>query len=262
MSSVQIIALTGKARSGKDTAASILRNYMQAHTDSVDEFNECYVLGLEAFAAPIKSMVAMLLDFFGLGSVMNPEQLVPYIDGDKKEQVIEAVGASPRKLMQTLGTDWGRNMIDPNLWLNSMTARLKGYDEMQNHGYAGAVVVITDCRFDNEADCVHANGGIVVQIVRDEVPDQVGEEDHPSEAGLSKDKVDIVVYNNATVDALATDLIAALEKYLPPIVEREESEDEIPAELVDWFSDALGVDDADNDEEEGDAVEERSAART
>jgi hypothetical protein len=243
MSDMTIIALTGKARSGKDTAALVIREYLDQYHDNTEEFTDCYVLGLEAFAAPIKSMVAMLLDYFGLGSVMRQDILAPYIDGDKKEEVIPEIGASPRKLMQTLGTDWGRNCIDKSLWLNSMRARIKGYTDVANFGYRGAIVVVTDCRFDNEAELIKELGGLVVRVVRDETP-EVGEDSHPSEAGVSDELVGLTVHNNGTVEEFRAALIKALGDLLPAIPEVRVEEE------------AATIEDEDND------VEERSAART
>ena len=127
---VRIIGICGPARVGKDTlAANITETIM--HTMNPDYSD--YILAQESFASPIKSMVAMLLDFFGLGSIMNAPTLEPYLEGDKKEEMIESIGASPRKLLQTLGTDWGRDIIDENLWLNSMRHRIEQYGEAEKH---------------------------------------------------------------------------------------------------------------------------------
>lgn len=249
MDKITVIGLTGKARSGKDTAAEAIRDRLNEYNDTVAEFTEVYVVGYEAFAAPLKSMVAMLLDFFGKGSIMAPAELYPYIDGDKKEEEIEGIGASPRKLMQTLGTNWGRDLINKDLWLNCLRERVNAYNDLVEHGYKGAVVVIPDCRFDNEAELIRELGGKVVQIVRDEAPEKVGEEGHASEAGVSPHLVDLTVANNGTVEEFQAALIEALGDTLPdvPVV------DDLP-----W--DELEAENAEAEEEATDAVEERSEA--
>lgn len=261
MNNTTIIALTGKARSGKDTAAITIHNYLEQYHERVVDFSEAYVLGLESFAAPLKSMIAMLLDFFNMGSVMDKETLYPYLDGDKKEEVIEAIGASPRKMLQTLGTDWGRKLINEDIWLNCMKARVVGYEDLVSHGYKGSIVVITDCRFDNEAKLIRELGGTVVQVVRDGVPEQVGEEGHPSEAGVSPDLIDRTVHNNGTVEEFQAALIEALGDLLPAMPEpRPEAEE--PEGFDEFFAALEQLQDESTDEEEVDAVEERSEART
>lgn len=254
MDKVTIIALTGKARSGKDTAANIIRNYLDNHNDLVD-FNKVRVYGFEAFAAPLKSMIAMLLDFFGLGSVMQPETLYPYIDGDQKEEVIEAIGASPRGMLQTLGTNWGRQMVNGNIWLNCMRTRLEAYPAVVDMGYGGAVIVVTDCRFDNEAELIHELGGKVVRIQRDNVPEQVGEADHPSENGVAPHLIDITVDNNGTVEEFQDALIKALGDLLPEMPEDDQFD--LPWDEPER-DDTITIE----TEEASDADEERSEAHS
>jgi len=225
---VKLIGLTGAARSGKDTAAKIIRDHMIDYCDAEPDFSKHIVLALEAFAAPLKSMLAMLLDFFGRGNIMQPETLAPYLDGDRKEEVLEEIGVSCRSMLQTLGTDWGREKVHRDLWLNCMKKRIEAYTDVCNLGYSHALVVITDVRFDNEAKLVKELGGVVVQVCRDTVP-EVGDEDHPSEAGVSPHLIDMTVKNNGTVEEFGEALKEALGDLLPPIPEykyEEEPEDE------------------------------------
>jgi len=211
---IKIIGLTGKARSGKDTAARCIHQHILNHTATVD-FEYSYALGLEAFAAPLKSMVAMLLDFFGKGEIMNPATLQPYIDGELKEELIPEIGASPRKLLQTLGTEWGRQTIKDDIWIACMLERIKKYSMILDHGFAGVIIVITDVRFDNEATALKELGATLVEIKRDDVPDVVGDAPHGSEAGVSVDMIDRVVYNNGTLEEFAYELVDKLSGVLP-----------------------------------------------
>jgi hypothetical protein len=57
--------------------------------------------------------------------------------------------------MQTLGTEWGRDLIGPDLWVRAWKAALPAGD-----------VTVDDCRFPNEVVAVEAEGGIVVRIER------------------------------------------------------------------------------------------------
>ena len=217
--SIQVIGICGKARAGKDTAAMAIADHIVAHAESVD-FDESYVVGIEAFAGPIKSMVAMLLDFFGKGSVMEPGELYPYIQGDLKEEVIPEIGASPRTLMQTIGTEWGRGLINDNIWINSMRARYEKYKMMADHGYKGIYILMTDVRFENEAKAIKDLGGIILRIDRDPIDGLDAESDaHASELGVPNDLVDYVVNNNEDIDKLKASVLYELALRLPVIEE-------------------------------------------
>jgi hypothetical protein len=184
-----------------------------------------YVVAKESFAAPIKSMVAMLLDFFGYGSIMNPSELKPYLEGDRKEDYLEKIGASPRELMQTLGTDWGRKIINENLWLDSMRERVGQYEEAEKHGHAGAFVFITDVRFDNEAEMIRELGGTIVHVSSTRLDGQLvaphssrldGQlvAPHSSEAGVGAKLVDTHLINNGTLEEFYTTTATYLENYV------------------------------------------------
>lgn len=130
-----IIALTGYAGSGKSTAAKILV--------------EQHGFTLVKFAGPLKAMMRCL----GLGD--------REIEGDLKEHPHDVLcGKSPRHAMQTIGTEWGRNLIGSELWVNvAMEAAWKVLDQ-------GGRVVIDDCRFLNEAAAIKQAGGTVIRINR------------------------------------------------------------------------------------------------
>ena len=131
---MKLIGLIGRARSGKDTVAQYLA--MQHKFTQV------------AFADPMKEMLEAA---FGN---------INFRDGDR-EQLIDWLGKSPRQLMQTLGTEWGRNTIHPDLW-TLITERkvLKAIDFNWS-------MVISDVRFHNEADMILKHGGELWQIQRD-----------------------------------------------------------------------------------------------
>lgn len=83
------------------------------------------------------------------------------IEGDLKEKPHPVLcGKSPRHAMQTLGTDWGRDRIGRDLWVNAgIEATHRALDQ-------GGSVVIDDCRFENEGEAVRALGGEIIQIRR------------------------------------------------------------------------------------------------
>jgi hypothetical protein len=102
-----------------------------------------------SFADPLYDMV---LAGFGIdGRSMTTEQ---------KEEMIPWLGVSFRYLMQTLGTEWGRNTINQEVWLRIMARKLIAAQR------AGQSVVIDDARFPNEVKLVQDMGGLVVHMSR------------------------------------------------------------------------------------------------
>jgi len=70
-------------------------------------------------------------------------------DPDYKESAVGSLGCTIRYLMQTLGTEWGRDMIHKDLWSTLLIKQLKQYkEEGVTH------VFIEDCRFLSELECL------------------------------------------------------------------------------------------------------------
>lgn len=168
-----LIGLTGLARAGKDTTANII----QKHTNAA----------LYAFAQPIKEACKVLFDW--------QDQ---HVHGELKEVVDPHFGVSPRKAMQTLGTEWGRGLINSELWLLRAQKQVDSNERL----------IITDVRFNNEAEFIRNNGGIVIEIRRDNTQ-QVRV--HCSEYGISPSLVDHVIDNNGSIEQLRSRVSGLLE---------------------------------------------------
>lgn len=167
---INLIGITGYAGSGKTTAAKYL---VEAHGFT-----------LVKFAGPLKSMIRCL----GLGD--------REIEGDLKE-VPNAIlgGKTPRHAMQTLGSEWGRNLIHSNLWVN---AAMEMACDVLDHG---GRVVIDDLRFENEATAIERHGGVLVRVSRLGVGPVNA---HESESGLIA--VRHIVHNNWSEDMFRENL--------------------------------------------------------
>lgn len=170
-----IIGLTGYAGSGKSTAAKHL----------VEKHGFTQV----KFAGPLKQMMRCL----GLGD--------REIEGDLKEVPHPVLNyKTPRYAMQTLGTEWGRELIGQNLWVNV------GVESTHQALGEGSQVVIDDCRFPNEAAAIKELGGVIIKINRPGV--------EPVNAHASESQelpVDWEVYNVGTPEALGRAIDSTLE---------------------------------------------------
>lgn len=163
---MSIIAFTGYAGAGKTTAANILIENGWARGK---------------FAAPLKAMMRSLLRDQGA----TPADIERMIEGDLKEIPSDLLnGKSPRHAMQTLGTEWGRNCIHEDLWVD---AAMRG---------ALRPTVFDDCRFPNEAAAIRAAGGAIIEIQRPSVGPVNG---HVSE---KLPEPDWVLYNQGNLETL------------------------------------------------------------
>lgn len=173
---MKIIGITGPARSGKDTlAGEILRLAVNGERMS--------------FAAPIRSFVAGLLNVTVAELEDGPIKEAPQADfGDK----------SPRQMMQTLGTEWGRELIDPNLWITVARRRLERFAAMHPR-LRPDVVVFSDVRFENEAAMIRKLGGRIIHISR---RDASSVNAHASEFGIAHASCDLFVDNDGDISDL------------------------------------------------------------
>lgn len=128
-----LIALTGPAGCGKSTAADYL---IMSHG-----------FVRVKFAGPLKAMLRAV----GMGDAE--------IEGDLKERPHPLLcGKTPRYAMQTLGSEWGRDIIGPDFWIGLWDRTVC---DVLDHG---GKVVVDDCRFENEAGAVRRLGGTIVRL--------------------------------------------------------------------------------------------------
>jgi hypothetical protein len=152
----RLVGLIGRKGSGKDTAAAVL-------------LDEGYVN--VKFAGALKDMIRCVLAYQGV----DADTIERMIEGDLKEVPTEYLaGKTPRYAMQTLGTEWGRKLIDEGFWVGATMRRVKTLLGI------GHRVVVTDVRFPNEDDEIVDAGGVSVGIQADWTKAVEGE--HESEA--------------------------------------------------------------------------------
>lgn len=158
-SKMRLIGIAGPARAGKDTLASYLLDNLS------DDWTR------SSFADPLKAMLSVI----GVDC-----------SDDAKAVVDDAFGVTPRHMMQTLGTEWGRHMIDGDIWVKAF-ARLN----------AGKCVIVPDVRFDNEAELVREHGVLIHLVGRGGIKGN-----HVSENAIAFKPGDIVIDNSRDLDWL------------------------------------------------------------
>jgi hypothetical protein len=165
------IALTGLAGSGKSTAA---RHLVEWH-----KFQRI------SYAAPIKRMMRCLLIEAGAGFL----EAVEMVDGALKELPTPYLaGHSTRFGLQQLGTEYGREIISPDIWRRILLRKVAA---------AEGPVVVEDLRMADEAEDLRLAGFTLVRITR---PGSGTTSAHSSEAGDFE--VDVTLENDGPYDDL------------------------------------------------------------
>lgn len=88
-----------------------------------------------------------------------------------------------REYLQWYGTEAHRKVFGDNFWT-----------EQVDLNHIGRLVMVTDCRFPNEAEAVRAAGGFVVQVKGPPEVENTGD-GHASEQPLPFDLVDFLILN-------------------------------------------------------------------
>jgi hypothetical protein len=164
-----IIGFSGRKQSGKSSASAHL-----THNGFIQL----------SFADTLKDMLRVLLHQLGFSSYSIETLLTK-----DKEVVIKCLGKSPRQLMQSLGTDWGRDRVIDDLWLQATRHKI---GEMRP-----LPLVFDDVRFDNEARLIRELGGLIINIDRNNGHDYF--DNHPSELPIILEVGDINIFNDGTL---------------------------------------------------------------
>ena len=139
MRDIKIICLFGNKGVGKSTVAKKL--------------GEIKGWKWISFASPMRDMME---------AAFGPEYGNRF--ADKECPRPELGGKSIRHAMMTLGTEWGRDMIDENIWVNSLLYRIENSSQKY--------FVIDDLRMPNEYDRMLAKGATFVRLRRNEADER------------------------------------------------------------------------------------------
>lgn len=177
---MRLVGITGRAGAGKSFVAARLTDYE-----------------LASFATPLKVMAAQFL----IQNYDYSKQDVLFFMNNKQRKMPE-LGVTMRHLLQTLGTEWGRKLIDPFIWVNIAADRIAEALDEDN-------VVVDDVRFEAEATMIRGFGGLIIHVL-----DGVERFDnHESEAGIALAKRDVVIVNDGTELELMTKVNAEIDQF-------------------------------------------------
>jgi hypothetical protein len=129
-------------------------------------------------------------------------------DRETKELPHPVFGVSPRRMAQTLGTEWMRNSVVSDGWLRladefiKVQKALAAFDDVPVSG-----IVIPDIRFENEAEWLRNKGGALWHVARD--VEMV--ESHVSESGVNAVETDKVLDNFGSIADLYEQVLMIME---------------------------------------------------
>lgn len=184
-----LVGLMGRAGSGKDTFADMLEASLALHSSNVNRF---------AFADPLYAAMDAMFPphlFYGHDYLRSWKYVSRH---DKEEYVLPGVEKTPRQILQTLGTEWGRHVINQDLWTNLAYQNIDRSDKQ--------IHVITDLRFENEVLFVKNFGlyanqhSLIVHITRP------SGDDTPHSSHASEQRLDITADTVITNDSSLMEL--------------------------------------------------------
>lgn len=237
-----IIGISGKLSSGKDLTGKIIQALVDKPTcfdnmDIITEENINYKVWdkpgfvTKRFADTLKDFICMLLGctrekledrkfkegilpeewwYYKLGNgTILPRGYYPNEEDNRMCEQRYLVKTTPRLLLQLMGTECGRKILHPNIWINSV---MSNYKKMRYTGYGDTTSahvkmrypnwVITDMRFPNELKAVQNKKGITIRINRNLCNTDQFKDEHPSETALDNAIFKYTINNNGTIKEL------------------------------------------------------------
>lgn len=207
-----LIGFNGKAGAGKDTAAAFLKEMINYPTyalatplkeiaSNIFGFDDRHLNGelkevVSTFSStnfksllltPLKSHARELIpDHLTDEDICNyfyREVALPHLIGENEPTESVTLRASPRQILQKIGTDFAKKHIHRDLWIKIAEQRFQEQGSL----------IITDVRFDEEAEWIKSFNGYIIEIVTSE---NKKVSNHVSENGISRDLIDVSVQND------------------------------------------------------------------
>lgn len=122
------------------------------------------------------------------------------VDLPTSENLLFGVYASPRELLQWVGTELGRELVDKDIWLKLLMQSINNEDYLD-------VAIVTDVRFENEASLLvnsskEENGinSCVVEITRGNNSLETAFTSHKSENPLPRKYIKSTICNEGSLE--------------------------------------------------------------
>lgn len=170
----KIIILTGKAQSGKNLSANIIKQYLEKQKKKTV---------IIAYAKYLKDYAKEIENWNGREAT------------------------KPRELLQQLGVELIKNKIDKNMLINRIKEDIKVYE------YFFDTIIISDARFKEEIENIKTNNTVVIKIEGKENKLTDEQKKHITETALDDYKnYDYIIENNSTKKELKKQIKKIMEE--------------------------------------------------
>lgn len=192
-----LICLSGVSRSGKDTLADVLvkdfKYVKMAFADGLrDLCSSVFDMPLNQFLDADKKEALfphpIRLDEAHLGymlEIIENGYKIP-VSKESKDKMLLLVGTemtTPRKLLQTIGSEVVRDCISQDFWIQALEKKIGNL----------ADVVITDARLSNERNWARSQGALMCLVKR---PSITTIDTHRAENDLGEETEYQIIFNN------------------------------------------------------------------
>lgn len=253
-----IISISGFAGSGKDTVGKMIQtllDFPEMSTEQVIQFSQKETYNnsfkIKKWADKLKDIVCLLINCTrkqledpvfkeaSLGSAwrtwviwnkvgykkMFANEEEAYREYNKfatGNAFIMETHHSPRTLMQLIGTECGREIIHPNIWVNSLLSEyiMRAESTPYPDGTRGFKIVdesnwiITDTRFKNEHDAIKEVKSFTINVVRSDFDEKMKQFLHISEIDHLSFEYDVKIDNKGTMEELVENVRPVITKIL------------------------------------------------
>lgn len=194
-----LIGLGGRKTAGKDAVADVLAHASDVVKIGMSDALHDIALTLDPWIrTTVAERLRLRLPIFRI--------YFRYADLDTRlGYVALKTVAGARAMLQTLGTEVGREKISLTLWTD-MTSRA-----VAEHLAAGTSVVVTGIRFPNELWMIRDLGGISLWVDR---PGLSTDDAHASEGSVDATDFDVVLTNGGSLDDLRVTALLTVEAIL------------------------------------------------
>jgi len=167
-----LIGLSGKKRSGKDTVSIILQQ----------ELNENFEI--KSFAYNLKHIC----------SILTGLPVEYFLKDENKNNFLTDWDMSVRYMLQKVGTEVFRDNFTKDVWVKSLFSQFQRYNNW----------IISDVRFKDELQSIKERGGVIIRVDASYIGYEKPNDEHQSEIDLdnSYDDFDYVINNDSDMDTL------------------------------------------------------------
>jgi hypothetical protein len=164
------IAILGKAKSGKNTVAELIAEYIKDYE-------------IMAFADPLKEICKIIF----------PEALDNCLYGSSEfRSYILYNDITYRQFLLDIGK-FGRN-YSKNIWVECLLSKINKLKQDKT-------VIVSDCRFRNEFDILKDNNFYMIKVVRDNC-EKINDVSETEQDAISNSEFHSIVFNNKTLEDL------------------------------------------------------------